>query len=99
MSNIDNKNPIPKIGTSKETNYDYIYVEISTDIDKTSETFGAKYIHVSFGDYIHGRVREMYHIKADRFVIEHHTLEQKDQIKETKHNCQTFYSRDFDNSI
>ena len=30
-------------------------------------------------------------------TICNHTLEQKDQIKETKHNCQTFFSTDFDN--
>lgn len=99
MSN-NNKNQPPKLGSKHINKYDYAFVEIFTDIDKNSETYGSKYMNICIGDYIDGRIQDLFHIEIkDRFAFEHHTLEQKDQIKETKHKCQTLYSRDFDNSI
>ena len=35
-------------------------------------------------------------VKADRFTIEHHSLNAKDQIKPSKGNLQVFSSQDFE---
>jgi hypothetical protein len=35
-------------------------------------------------------------VKADRFTIEHHSLNAKDQIKMSKGNLQVFRSQDFE---
>ena len=73
-------------------------IEIQTDTDKGSDTYREKYVHLTLVPYKDGRPDQdkMIIVKADRFTIEHHTLNQKDQIKPSKHNLQVFHSSEFE---
>jgi hypothetical protein len=82
----------------KEEKYPFLMIEIGTDTDKTSETYKEKYITVSCVPFKDGRAdtENIKTIKADRFTIEHHTLDLEDQIKVSKGNLQVFRSQDFE---
>ncbi len=73
-------------------------IEIWTDPDKTSDTYREKYVTVSCVPFKDGRADSdnIKIVKADRFTIEHHTLNAKDQIKPSKGNLQVFRSQDFE---
>jgi hypothetical protein len=78
--------------------YPFIMIEIQTDVDKGSDTYREKYVHVTLVPFKDGRADRdnMVIVKADRFTIEHHTLNAKDQIKPSNHNLQVFRSQDFE---
>ena len=73
-------------------------IEVQTDTDKSSETYKEKYVHVSLVPFKDGRADSdnMIIVKADRFTIEHHSLNAKDQIKPSKGNLQVLRSQDFE---
>ena len=78
--------------------YPFVMIEVQTDTDKSSETYKEKYVHVSLVPFKDGRADSdnMIIVKADRFTIEHHTLDLEDQIKVSKGNLQVFRSQDFE---
>ena len=78
--------------------YPFLMIEIWTDPDKTSDTYQEKYVTVSCVPFKDGRPDSdnIMLIKADRFTIEHHSLNDKDQIKLSKGNLQVFRSQDFE---
>ena len=78
--------------------YPFVMIEITTDTDKGSETYKEKYVHVTLVPFKDGRADSdnMIVVKADRFTIEHHSLNTKDQIKPSKGNLQVFRSQDFE---
>ncbi len=78
--------------------YPFIMIEIQTDVDKGSDTYREKYVHVTLVPFKDGRPDRdnMVIVKADRFTIEHHTLNAKDQIKPSSHNLQVFQSQEFE---
>tara|TARA_R100000687_G_scaffold50305_1_gene40060 strand:+ start:143 stop:445 length:303 start_codon:yes stop_codon:yes gene_type:complete len=80
----------------KDIQYPFLMIEISTDTDPGSEHYKEKYISVSCIKYKDGRPYTDKTFTADRFVIEHHTLNLNDQIKPSKHNLQKLDSQDFE---
>tara|TARA_R110000764_G_scaffold121879_1_gene209502 strand:+ start:195 stop:464 length:270 start_codon:yes stop_codon:yes gene_type:complete len=78
--------------------YPFVMIEVQTDTDKSSETYKEKYVHVSLVPFKDGRADSdnMIIVKADRFTIEHHSLNAKDQIKPSKGNLQVLRSQDFE---
>ena len=85
------------INKVKEKSYPFLMIEIGTDTDKTSSNFGEKYISVSCIEYKDGRPEVVQVIKSsDRFVIEHHCLNVKDQMQISKHNLQKLESINFE---
>ncbi len=82
----------------EEIKYPFLMIEIWTDPDKTSDTYREKYVTVSCVPFKDGRADSdnIKIVKADRFTIEHHTLNAKDQIKPSKGNLQVFRSQDFE---
>ena len=78
--------------------YPFIMIEIQTDVDKGSDTYREKYVHVTLVPFKDGRPDSdnIMTVKADRFTIEHHSLNAKDQIKMSKGNLQVFRSQDFE---
>tara|TARA_R100001480_G_C4597929_1_gene162644 strand:- start:95 stop:364 length:270 start_codon:yes stop_codon:yes gene_type:complete len=82
----------------EEKKYPFIMMEIWTDQDKRSETYREKYITVSCVPFKDGRADSdnIMTVKSDRFTIEHHSLNDKDQIKLSKGNLQVFQSQDFE---
>ena len=82
----------------EEKKYPFIMMEIWTDQDKRSETYQEKYVTVSCVPFKYGRPDSdnIMTVKADRFTIEHHSLNAKDQIKMSKGNLQVFRSQDFE---
>ena len=99
--NITIKNIIHRRGVSmkEEKKYPFIMMEICTDQDKRSETYREKYVTVSCVPFKNGRPDSdnILTIKSDRFTIEHHSLNDKDQIKLSNGNLQVFHSQDFEN--
>ncbi len=79
--------------------YPYMMIEVWTDTDKRSETYKEKYVTVSLVPFKDGRAdsENIEVIKADRFTIEHHSLNDEDQIKLSKGNIQILRSQDFEN--
>ena len=78
--------------------YPFVMIEVQMDTDKSSETYKEKYVHVSLVPFKDGRADSdnMIIVKADRFTIEHHSLNAKDQIKPSKGNLQVLRSQDFE---
>ena len=78
--------------------YPFVMIEIATDTDKGSEHYKEKYVHVTLVPFKDGRAdsANMIIVEADRFTIEHHSLNDKDQIKLSKGNLQVFRSQDFE---
>ena len=80
----------------QETKYPFLMIEIGTDTAETSQNYQEKYISVSCIIYEDGRPKCVQIIKSNTFVVDHHCLNAKDQIKISKHNLQRLDSRDFE---
>ena len=81
----------------QETKYPFLMIEIGTDTDKTSPHYKEKYVSITCVKYEDGKPKIVEIIKSsDRFVIDHHCLNTKDQIKPSKNSLQKFESRDFE---